>query len=80
MSTNKVTASDSKKSFLVNSFNGEREKWEEYHRSIEMMIKRNPDIPTEWKEYIFTDFPLVAGQDHQYVFTAEFTHRVVQNP
>ena len=59
MATNvKNLLGESHKSFMTHPFNGERSRWELYFRGIRTAVKVHPDIPSEWKNFLFTIYPL----------------------
>ena len=59
MATNiKSLSGELSKSFVTNPFNGERSRWELYFRGIKTAVKVHPDIPTEWKNFLFTVYPM----------------------
>ena len=69
---------DSNKSFLLNPFNGERSRWELYFRAVKTSVKVHPDIPSEWKNYLFTIYPTYeepAERIGQYNYPEEFQNR-----
>ena len=73
----KTAGEERKKSFIATPFAGERERWEEYERAIRLMIKRNIDVPTEWNDYLFTEFAGVSNRPDEYIVPVEFdVHQV----
>ena len=78
MATNiKKNAGELRRNFSTNQFAGERDRWEDYERYLRMMIMKNVDVPTEWKDFLFTVFPALPGVDDQYMFVPEFINRIV---
>jgi len=73
----KTAGEERKKNFTTMPFAGERERWKEYERTIRLMIKRNIDVPTEWNDYLFTEFAGVPNRPDEYIIPAEFNvHQV----
>ena len=48
-----TSTGDNLKTFYNQPFSGERAKWEAYNRFLRTAIKVHPDIPTEWKNFLF---------------------------
>jgi len=73
---------DTNRSFVNNPFNGERSRWELYFRGIKTAVKVHPDIPSEWKNFLFTIYPVHGAQAPEdlrgnYDFPEEFTRREI---
>jgi pimeloyl-ACP methyl ester carboxylesterase len=57
MSKVKVTEEES---FKEKHFNGERARWEDYHRYLRITINKQEDLPENWLNYIFEEYPFAA--------------------
>ena len=77
MSKTKIYDCDNFKDF---PFNGERVRWEEFHRYLRITINKQEDLPEEWLEYLFEAYPESAGQPGVIDFPAEFKKRTVAAP
>ena len=61
-------------------FNGERVRWEDFHRYLRMAINKREDLPQTWLNYLFDDYPHDDNDSDKIVYPAEFVTRVVPNP
>jgi hypothetical protein len=61
-------------SFKENPFNGERVRWEEYHRFIRIAIQEH------WLTYLFDDYPLDATVPGGIAYPPEFVNRPIPAP
>ena len=83
MTTNvKNLPGDTNRSFVNNPFNGERSRWELYFRGIKTAVKVHPDIPSEWKNFLFTIYPVHGAQAPEdlrgkYNYPEEFTRNEI---
>jgi hypothetical protein len=81
MATNsKSLPGEINKTFITNPFNGERSRCELYFRGIKTAVKVHPDIPTEWKNYLFTVYPMHEAPEEQrgsYNYPVEFINREI---
>jgi hypothetical protein len=77
MSKVKVTDEES---FKEKHFNGERARWEDYHRYLRITINKQEDLPENWIYYIFEEYPVDPNDATVRLFPPEFTTRIVQDP
>jgi hypothetical protein len=68
----KTAGSEKRNNFTITPFAEERERWEEYERAIRLMIERNIDVPTEWNNFLFTEFPGVPNRPDEFILPEEF--------
>ena len=61
-------------------FNGERVRWEDFHRYLRMAINKREDLPQTWLNCLFDDYPTDDNDNDKIVFPAEFVTRVIHNP
>ena len=69
----KTAGAEKMNNFTITPFAGERERWEEYERAIWLMIKRNIDVPTEWNDFLYTEFPGVPNRPDEFIYPEEET-------
>lgn len=80
LSTSKSSTADGLKNFAKVPFGGERSKWEFYNRYLKTAIKVHPDIPADWKGYLFTIYPREQLPDNaigDYIIPDQFQLRQV---
>jgi hypothetical protein len=75
----KVRTNDGE-SFKEKPFNGERARWEDYHRYLRITINKQEDLPENWLNYLFEDHPIDPDNAAARLFPAEFVTRVVPDP
>ena len=66
--------------FKENPFNGERVRWEEFHRFIRIAIQEHEHLPEHWLNYLFEDFPLDDTVPGGIVYPEEYVNRVIPPP
>ena len=67
-------------SYKIKPFNGERARWEDYHRYLRITINKQEDLPENWLNYLFDDYPVDPNDATWRLFPPEFITRVVQDP
>ena len=75
----KVKASE-EESYKNKPFNGERARWEDYHRYLRITINKQEELPENWLNYLFDDYPMDPNDATLRMFPAEFVTRVVPDP
>jgi hypothetical protein len=68
------------KSFKDKPFNGERARWEDYHRFLRITINKQEDLPENWLNYLFEDYPMDPNDITARLFPMEFVNRVIPDP
>jgi hypothetical protein len=66
--------------FKSNPFNGERSRWEEFHRHLRLEITKQEDLPEEWLEFLFNDYPVSEDDLTTIIFPPEFITRSIPLP
>ena len=75
----KVKSSEDE-NFKEKPFNGERARWEDYHRYLRIAINKQAELPEKWLSYLFNDYPLDPINVGQRIFPPEFITRDVPDP
>jgi hypothetical protein len=66
--------------FKENPFNGERVRWEEFHRFIRIAIQDHEDLPEHWLNFLFQEYPLNATVPGGVAYPDEFISKVIPPP
>ena len=66
--------------FKDKPFNGERARWEDYHRYLRITINKQEDLPENWLTYLFDDYPVDPDNPAHILFPADYVTRIVPDP
>ena len=66
--------------FKETPFNGERARWEEFHRWVRIEINQQQHLPDVWLTYLFETFPVNPVNANDFIFPSEFISKVVVLP
>ena len=66
--------------FKTIPFNGERARWEEFYRHLRLEITKQEDLPEEWLEFLFNDYPVSEDDQNTIIFSPEFVTRSILPP
>ena len=67
-------------SFKVKPFNGERARWEDYHRFLRITINKQEDLPENWLNYLFEDYPMDPNDITARLYPMEHMGRQLNPP
>jgi len=58
--------------FKEKPLNGERARWEDYHRYLRIAINKQAELPGKWLSYLFNDYSMDPINVGQKIFPPEF--------